>query len=163
MIKKIVISGVGGQGIKLMSFSLSNILSTIGYNVSLMFDYDSAMRGGSIIAFLSYSDKEIDNPIIEEVDILLKLSECDDNIVAKKIICETGFCEDVQVPFKEISKQKFGNVKVVNMLALGFLLRLINVNLNKIDLKNLLPEKNGVQNIEAIKYFYNLRNKGKDF
>lgn len=110
MIKKIFISGSGGQGIRLMSFVLSKIISELDYNVSLMFDYDAAMRGGSINAFLIYSDEKLGNPLIEEADIHIKLSDA--SIEAKRVICEKGLCGDEQVAFKEIAKKEFGNIMV---------------------------------------------------
>ena len=155
MIKKIFISGSGGQGIKLMSFVLSKIILKLDYNVSLMFDYDAAMRGGTIDAFLVYSDRKIDNPLIEEADIFLKLAENGDDIIAEKIICQKGLCDGEEIPFMETAKEKFGNPLVMNMLAVGVLLKKLNLDLNRVDIESLIPEKNKDQNIEAIKYGHN--------
>ncbi|MBD3156188.1 MAG: hypothetical protein GF368_06110 [Candidatus Aenigmarchaeota archaeon] len=155
MDKKIFITGLGGQGIKLMTSILSKILSSLNYNVSLMFDYDAAMRGGTIDALLTYSDKKIDNPLIEKADILVKLSEDGEKINSEQIICEEGLCKN-GFPFKEIAKKEFDNELVMNMLVLGYLLKTLNFDLKIIDLNKILPDKNKEQNIKAIKYGYNL-------
>lgn len=155
MDKKIFITGSGGQGIKLMSSILSKILSNLNYNVSLMFDYDAAMRGGAIDALITYSDEKIDTPLIEKADILVKLSENEEKIESKQTICEKGLCED-GFPFKEIAKKEFENELVMNMLVLGYLLKTLNFDLKTINLDKILPDKNKEQNIEAIKYGHNL-------
>lgn len=156
MNKSIFISGTGGQGVKLMSFVLSKIISNMNYNVSLGFDYDAAMRGGTIVSFLKYSDGIIDNPIIEDADIHLKLSE-GGNIAAKKVICQTGTCDGEQIDFKAIATKEFENVMVINMIGIGVILKSLDIDLNKISLESVLPDQNREQNIEAIKRGYNLR------
>ena len=156
MIKKISISGSGGQGVKLMSLLLSKIIAKLDYNVSLVFDYDSAMRGGGIDSFITYSDEKIGNPIIDKADIHVKLSESKD-IEATEVVCQKGLCDGKEIDFKEIARNEFGNVIVVNMLGLGFLLKKLNIGLDKIDFEEILPERNKKQNIEAIKYGYNLK------
>lgn len=156
MIKKISISGSGGQGVKLMSLLLSKIITKLDYNVSLVFDYDSAMRGGGIDSFIVYSDEKIGNPLMDKADIHIKLSESRD-IEAGEIICQKGLCNGKEIDFKKIARNEFGNVIVVNMLSLGFLLKKLNISLDKIDFDEILPERNKKQNIEAIKYGYSLK------
>lgn len=156
MIKKIFISGSGGQGIKLISLMLSKMLTKLDYNVSLVFDYDSAMRGGGIDASLIYSNEKIGSPLIEEADIHLKFSEGRD-ITSKEIICQEGLCDGKQIDFKKLARNEFGNAIVMNMLGLGFLLKKLYIDLDTLDLKSVLPERNKEQNIKAIKYGYGLK------
>jgi len=157
VIKRIYISGSGGQGVKLMSSILSKIISDLEYNVSLMFDYDAAMRGGIINSFLVYADQKIESPLVEEADLYLKLAENKDDVKAKVIICDKGLCNGKQIPFEQIAKKEFGNVIVINMLALGVLLKELDFDLKKINLDDFVPEKNKDQNIKAIKYGYSLK------
>ena len=156
MNKNILISGSGGQGVKLMSLVLSKIISDFDYNVSLVFSYDAAMRGGSIVAFLKYSDSTIDNPIIEDADIHLKLSD-GSNVNAKKVICQTGTCDGEQIDFKQIAMKEFENILAVNMIGIGVLLKNIDISLDNVSFESVLPSKNLEQNIKAIKYGYGLR------
>lgn len=154
MIKKIIIGGEGGQGIRLAGTVLASILAKIGYEVSLTFEYDADVRGGKTVSLLTYSDKKIENPIVEDPDILLQLSKIDGKYKAKKTVCEKGLCQDEEIPFSEIAKEKFGSPLVVNMIAIGRLLKLIGIDINKINFEEELPKKFIEKNIEAIKYGY---------
>lgn len=168
MIKKIKLVGTGGQGIKLLGHVLGNILTEIGYNVSLNFEFDTSVRGGSVSADLIYSDKEIENPIIDETDILLQLGGKQVEamkIKAKERIIEKSVCDiecvkcDIrcagkQIPFYDVANKKFGSKIYMNMLALGMILKHIGINPDKVNLKNGLPEKYIEQDVHAIKYGY---------
>lgn len=168
MIKKIKLIGTGGQGIKLLGHVLGNILAELNYHVSLNFEFDTSVRGGSISADLIYSDKEIENPIIDETDILLQLGgkqseaikiKAKERIIEKSL-CNTDCtkcnirCAGKQIPFYNVANKKFGSKIYMNMLALGIMLKHIGITLDKVNLKNGLPEKYIEQNIEAIKYGY---------
>lgn len=167
MIKKIRIIGTGGQGIKLLSHVLGNIITELTYHVSLNFEFDTSVRGGSISADLIYSDEEIENPIIDKADILLQLGgkKVETKIKAKEKILEESMCntecnkcdikcEGKQIPFYNMANKKFGSKIYMNMIALGMILKHIGIDPDKVDLKNGLPERYIDQNIEAIKYGY---------
>jgi len=168
MIKKIKLAGTGGQGIKLLGHVLGNILSELNYHVSLNFEFDTSVRGGSISADLIYSDKEIENPIIDKADILLQLggkqedaikTKAQERVIEKSICniectkCDIR-CEGRQIPFYDVANKKFGSKIYMNMLALGLILNYIGINPERVNLKNGLPEKYIEQNIQAIKYGY---------
>lgn len=171
MIKRIKLSGTGGQGIKLLGHVLGNILAELNYHVSLNFEFDTSVRGGSISADLIYSDKEIENPIIDETDVLLQLGgrqtdamkvKAKEKIIEKSICniecekCDIS-CAGKQIPFYDIANKKFGSKLYMNMLALGMILKHIGINPNKVNLKSGLPEKYIEQNVEAIQYGYTYR------
>jgi Pyruvate/2-oxoacid:ferredoxin oxidoreductase gamma subunit len=86
MIKRIIIGGKGGQGIKFVSKKLANILIEKGFCVSLKFTYDAAIKGGDIFSNLIYSNKEIENPIIGKADLVVLLSSISENFESKKEI-----------------------------------------------------------------------------
>ena len=88
MIKKIILAGTGGYGIKFLGKVLAEFFVLKNYNVVLTYDYDAAMRGGEIVAFLTYGDEEINNPIIDEADFLLVLDNVKRKLVAKKVMAE---------------------------------------------------------------------------
>lgn len=169
MNKKIKLVGTGGQGIKLLGHVLGNILAEIDYNVSLNFEFDTSVRGGSISADLIYSDEPIEDPVIDNADILLQLGgkrsetikiKSKERIVEKNICnqectkcdleCENG----KQIPFYDVANKKFGSKIYMNMLAIGIILKHIGVDISKVDLKKGLPERFIEQNIEAIQYGY---------
>jgi 2-oxoglutarate ferredoxin oxidoreductase subunit gamma len=86
MIKKIILAGKGGQGVKYISTKLANILIEKGFEVSLTFTYDAAIKGGDIFSNIIYSDESIENPIIEKADLLVSLSEINQEFNAEKEI-----------------------------------------------------------------------------
>ena len=64
--KRVVLTGVGGQSVRVISHVLALALKELGYQVSLLFDYDSSIRNTRISAHLIYDQKPIDNPMIDE-------------------------------------------------------------------------------------------------
>ncbi|MBW2987429.1 2-oxoacid:acceptor oxidoreductase family protein [Candidatus Woesearchaeota archaeon] len=164
--KKIIISGAGGQGIKMMAIVLGKILAKLGYNVSTDIQYDAAIRGGKITAFLTYSKEPIDNPLFEDPDVFLKLHKEGDHFVAEKVVCDKRMCIDgpecaeckacggENFPFEELAEAKFGKKIMMNMIALGKLLKMLELDIEGIDLLEVLPEKFADKNKEAIVYGY---------
>lgn len=164
--KKIIMSGAGGQGIKVMAITLGKILAQLGYNVSTDIQYDAAIRGGKISAFLTFSKEKIDNPMIENPDIFLKLHKEGDHFVAQKIICDERMClhgpecnkckecGGEQLPFEELAEKKFNSKIAMNMIALGRLMKLLEIDISEVDLNKALPGKFAEQNKQAIEYGY---------
>ena len=73
--KSIVIDGVGGQGVRVIGNTMASLLTVMGYEVTLLFDYDSSVRGGMSEAFLRYDRKPIDNFVVECADVVLRLAD----------------------------------------------------------------------------------------
>src|SRR4030065_440923 len=91
---KIKIVGEAGQGVKLLSYTLGQLLSQLGHEVSLSLAYDASVRGGSISADLIYSSRPIANPIIDEADILIKFTRTRDWFPAKTLVIDEGMCQE---------------------------------------------------------------------
>lgn len=74
--KKIVLAGVGGQGILFSGKILGQLALRSGYDVKIGESHGMAQRGGSVVTFIVYGEK-IYAPIIEEgeADILLAFGE----------------------------------------------------------------------------------------
>ena len=106
--RKIIISGEGGQGVRVISHALATVLANLGYEVSLLYDYDSAVRGAMSVAYLVFNKEPIANPVIQEADILLKLSDKAGGLRAEKTVCETGLCTDEEIPFTKLGIENFG-------------------------------------------------------
>ena len=81
---KVIISGEGGQGVRVIGHTLATLLVNLDYEVSLLYDYDSSVRGAMSVAYLVFDDKPIDNPMVDDADILLKLSDKADGLPPKK-------------------------------------------------------------------------------
>lgn len=154
--KRIVITGIGGQSVRVVSHTLALALKELGYNVTLLFDYDSSIRNQRITAYLSYDRGPIENPMIEQADILLRLHAKADQLIAQKTICDTGLCTDEEIPFGMMGIEKFGQAIFGNMIALGRLFRLIDIDLGHLELEKLLPKSYVRENLKAIQIGYDL-------
>ncbi|MEW6357369.1 MAG: GNAT family N-acetyltransferase [Planctomycetota bacterium] len=170
--KRIVLAGSAGQGVKVMGQVLARILAELGKDVTLNVVYGAAVRGGEIEAELIYSDKKIDVPFIDEADVRVQLSpptQAKRRFKAKEVIIEDSVCgggckhcafrcpASHRVPFSQIATDEFGSPLFVNMIALGRLLRLIGIDIEKLDLPNELPPKFLEKNISAIRYGYTFK------
>ena len=154
--KRIVFTGVGGQSVRVVSYTLALALQELGYHVVLLYDYDSSIRNQRITAHLTYDDKPIENPMADEADILIRLHAKGDQLVAQKTICDTGLCTDEEVPFGMMGIEKFGQAIFGNMIALGRLFRLIDLDISHIDLEKMLPKSYVKENLKAIQIGYDL-------
>lgn len=154
---KIIIHGIGGQGVKLLGKTLAYIMSELGKEVTLTYEYDSNVRGGSVTAYLTYSKEKIMNPIIDEADYLITLTT-NTKFKGKKIIVEESTHEGeeetiIKVPLSALA-ENLGNKKLINMVTLGFILRELNINLKNLNFKQLLPNKLYDDNLKAIEQGY---------
>jgi Pyruvate/2-oxoacid:ferredoxin oxidoreductase gamma subunit len=154
--KRIVFTGVGGQSVRVISHVLALALKELGYEVALLFDYDSSIRNQRITAYLTFDQKRIENPMIDQADILVRLHEKGDQLIAQKTICDTGLCTDEEVPFGTMGVEKFGQAIFGNMVALGRLFRLIDIDISHIELEKLLPKSYLKENMRAIQLGYDL-------
>jgi 2-oxoglutarate ferredoxin oxidoreductase subunit gamma len=154
--KRIVFTGVGGQSVRVISHVLALALKELGYEVALLFDYDSSIRNQRITGYLTYDKKPIENPMIDEADILVRLHGKGDQLVAEKTICDTGLCTDEEVPFGMMGIEKFGQPIFGNMIALGRLLRLIDIDISHIELEKMLPKSYLKENRKAIQIGFDL-------
>ncbi len=154
--KRIVFTGIGGQSVKVVSHVLAMALKELGYEVALLFDYDSSIRNQRITAYLTYDRKPIENPMIDEADLLIRLHEKGEQLVAQKTICDTGLCTDEEIPFGMMGIEKFGQPLFGNMIALGRLFRLIDLEISDVELERFLPTSYLKENLKAIQWGYDL-------
>jgi len=164
--KKIIVSGEGGQGVRVISITLAQLLMNLGYQICLLYDYDAAVRGGLSLAHLVYSKEPIDNPVIDEADILLKLSNKAEDLHAKTTVYQTGLMskdekslkiEDIpptneEIPFSEMGTEIFGKELFGYMIALGRLMVLADITVPESDLIAVLPKKYKEENLSAINF-----------
>jgi Pyruvate/2-oxoacid:ferredoxin oxidoreductase gamma subunit len=154
--KRIVFSGVGGQSVRVISRTLALALMELGYQVALLYDYDSSIRNQRITAYLTYDQHPIENPMIDEADILIRLHPKGDQLVAQKTLCDTGLCTDEEVPFGRLGIEKFGQAIFGNMIALGRLFHLIDIDIAHVELEKMLPKSYAKENRNAIQAGYDL-------
>jgi Pyruvate/2-oxoacid:ferredoxin oxidoreductase gamma subunit len=159
--RAIVIDGVGGQGVRVIGNTMATLLGAMGYEVTLLYDYDSSVRGGMSEAFLKYSDQPIANPVVEHADVTLRLADRGPNhLESDYVVCDVGLAKPgeraEEVPFLELGVKHFGRDLFGNMIALGRLLRLANVSFDEEALAAALPAKYRAENIAAVRYGYEL-------
>ena len=159
MSTKIALDGVGGQGVRVIAGVMGALLARMGKEVTVLFDYDSSVRGSMSDAFLIFDDEPIANPVVEEADIMLKLADKRHlRISGRKVVADLGL--DVpgaeQIPFASLGSQLFGKELFGNMIALGRLLRLARIDFNEAAIRESLPKRYVDDNVAAIRYGYEL-------
>jgi Pyruvate:ferredoxin oxidoreductase and related 2-oxoacid:ferredoxin oxidoreductases, gamma subunit len=159
--KSIVIDGVGGQGVRVIGNTMASLLAVMGYEVTLLFDYDSSVRGGMSEAFLAYDREPISNFVVECADVVLRLADrgpthlSTDYLIADIGLTKPGESGE-EIPFLQLGVEKFGRDLFGNMIALGRLLCVCDVDFTDQHLRDALPKKYIDDNIAAIKYGYGL-------
>ncbi len=108
---KIIINGKGGHGVKFGAEVLGRIAMDKEKEVSISYNYDAAVRGQNITAFITIAGTRIENPVIEKADFMFEAEEFEktaiDNLGSRiyttmlilgKIIKELGI---------EVTKEEF--------------------------------------------------------
>jgi Pyruvate/2-oxoacid:ferredoxin oxidoreductase gamma subunit len=159
--KSIVIDGVGGQGVRVIGSTMASLLTVMGYDVTLLFDYDSSVRGGMSEAFLRYDREPISNFVVECADVVLRLADrgpvhlSSDYVIADIGLMKPGETGE-EIPFLQLGVEKFGRDLFGNMIALGRLLCVCDVDFTDQHLTAALPKKYLEDNVAAIKWGYGL-------
>jgi Pyruvate/2-oxoacid:ferredoxin oxidoreductase gamma subunit len=156
---RIALDGVGGQGVRLIAGVLGALLARMGKQVTVLFDYDSSVRGSMSDAFVIFDDEPIANPVVEEADILLKLADRGHlRISGRKVVTDLGLGRpgDEQIPFATLGSEHFGKELFGNMIALGRLLRLAAIEFDEPSIRDSLPRRFVEENLAAIRFGYSL-------
>ena len=159
MSTKIALDGVGGQGVRVIAGVLGALLARMGKQVTVLFDYDSSVRGSMSDAFLIFDDAPIANPVVEEADILLKLADKGHlRIHGRTVVTDLGLNVPgaEQIPFASLGSQHFGKELFGNMIALGRLLRLAQIDWDEAAIRGALPKRFVDENVAAIRFGYEL-------
>jgi len=159
MATRIALDGVGGQGVRVIAAVLGALLARMGKEVTVLFDYDSSVRGSMSDAFVIFDDKPIANPVVEEADILLKLADKGHlRISGRTVVTDLGLGQpgDEQIPFASLGSAYFGKELFGNMIALGRLLRLATIDFDEPSIRESLPRRYQDENVAAIRFGYQL-------
>jgi Pyruvate/2-oxoacid:ferredoxin oxidoreductase gamma subunit/ribosomal protein S18 acetylase RimI-like enzyme len=166
--RRIVITGTAGQGIKLMAHCLGRILALLGKEVSVNVLYGPSVRAGQIEAEIVYSDEKIEVPVVDKAHVWVLLSSGinpkdrrADRVIVEESVAGPAFLSDTDQEaekekraFEKISLKEFGSPLFINMIALGRLLQVMGLSIDKLNLSPALPAAHLAENIEAIKYGY---------
>jgi 2-oxoglutarate ferredoxin oxidoreductase subunit gamma len=162
--RTVVIDGIGGQGVRVIGSTMASLLSVMGYEVTLLFDYDSSVRGGMSEAFLAWDREPVSNFVVECADVVVRLADRGPNhLSAGYVIADLDLIKPgekgEEIPFLQLGVEKFGRDLFGNMIALGRLLRVSDVDFTDEHLTAALPKKYIDENIAAIRYGYGLDEK----
>ncbi|MFW6129411.1 MAG: 2-oxoacid:acceptor oxidoreductase family protein [Candidatus Aminicenantaceae bacterium] len=159
MLQEMVFAGFGGQGVLSMGTLLAYAAMKEGKEVSWMPSYGPEMRGGTANCMVNISDKLISSPIVTEYDIAVVFNQPSLDKFEPKVkkggilIWESSTIKNpptrtditiYPIPAIDMATNELKNVKVMNMLVLGALVK-INQIVKKesiiIALKETLPER----------------------
>ena len=159
MATRIALDGVGGQGVRVIAGVLGALLARMGKQVTVLFDYDSSVRGSMSDAFVIFDDKPILNPVVEEADIMLKLADKGHlRIHGRRVVTDLGLNVPgaEQIPFASLGSERFGKELFGNMIALGRLLRLAEIEFDEPAIRESLPRRFVDENVAAIRFGFEL-------
>ena len=142
MLMEMVFAGFGGQCILHMGKLLAYAAMKEGKNISWMPSYGPEMRGGTANCMVNISDKPISSPFVNEYDVVIvfnspslkkfepRVKKGGILIWESSIIKEQPTRTDIKVyPLPSIDKasKELKNVKVMNMIVLGALVKIIQI------------------------------------
>lgn len=135
MKKELICSGFGGQGALTIGKFLALAGMKEGKNVSWLPSYGPEMRGGTANVSTVISDSPVASPLVIKSDILVALNQPSLDkfgpdvrpggvIIVNSDMCPNPLERDdldiISIPMTSIAK-KIGNLKVMNMIAIGAL------------------------------------------
>lgn len=159
MLIESIFSGFGGQGVLSMGKLLAYAAMKEGKEISWMPSYGPEMRGGTANCMVNISDEPISSPVVTAYDVVVVLNLPSLKKFEPKVkkgglliwesstIKEPPTREDIQVvalPAIEKASNELKNVKVMNMLVLGALVKLRDIVKREslvLALKETLPER----------------------
>ncbi len=139
---EIRLSGEGGQGLVLAGKILAEAAAIYeGLNATQSKSYGPEARGGASRSEVILSDGDIDYPKASRLDLLLALTQeaCDRYVKDLKadgvLLVDSDAVTDVpsgpfrvySVPLVRTAREKLGKEVVANIVALGFITRLLKV------------------------------------
>ncbi|MBN1197360.1 MAG: 2-oxoacid:acceptor oxidoreductase family protein [Candidatus Aminicenantes bacterium] len=159
MLKEMIFSGFGGQGVLSMGKLLAYAAMKEGKEVSWMPSYGPEMRGGTANCMVNISDRQISSPIVTEYDVVVVLNQPSldkfesrvkkgGTLIWESTTIKNGPTRDdihvVPLPAIDKATNELKNVKVMNMLVLGALVKLepvVNRESLITALKDTLPKR----------------------
>jgi 2-oxoglutarate ferredoxin oxidoreductase subunit alpha len=141
-----MVGGEAGQGVQSVGFLLAKVFACGGYHIFADQDYESRVRGGHNFFRVRVSDDKV-GAIAEDVDILIALDMesielHQPNMVTQGVIIFDG--EKIKgvsgsngnllsIPLEKIAEEKAGDKLMINTVALGAALSVVNYDLNMLN------------------------------
>jgi 2-oxoglutarate ferredoxin oxidoreductase subunit gamma len=167
---EILISGFGGQGVVRMGQILGLCAIHQGHKVTMLKSHGTETRGGYVRAQVVISPNYVDSPVVENADVFVAFSEpaykkfCD--LARGKILYDPEMVKTtrddaperhVAVPATMLSKEQFNNPLFANMIMLGTLARVAEMDIDAMRkaMLEVIPRFHE-QNLKALDLGYNL-------
>ena len=138
---EILISGFGGQGVIRMGQILGLCAIKQGHRVTMLKSHGTETRGGYVRAQIVISPTYVDSPVVEAADVFVAFSapayKRFYDLCRGKILYDPELVEDVRsddperhvsVPATALAKERLNNVLFANMIMLGALTRLADMD-----------------------------------
>ena len=173
--ERMLIAGAGGQGVMLLGSIIAQAVVSENKNVTYIRSYGSEMRGGTAHCMIKISSEEISSPVFANATIAIIMNNPSLNkfkdkfakgaVVVADSIAAKSYCPKKRVrivfyPFNALA-HSLGDAKMVNIIALGALLREYNlVKKSSVDkiIKNWFKDRPYIakQNLKALATGWNL-------
>ena len=142
MLKEMIFSGFGGQGVLSMGKLLAYAAMKEGKEISWMPSYGPEMRGGTANCIVNVSDEPISSPVVTSYDVVVVLNQPSLDKFESRVkkggvlIWESSTIkqgptrDDINIyaiPAIDKASHELKNVQVMNMLLLGCLVKIVNV------------------------------------
>ena len=139
MLQEMIFAGFGGQGVLSMGKLLAYAAMKEGKEISWMPSYGPEMRGGTANCMVNISDQMISSPIVTEYDVAVVLNQPSLKKFEPRVkkggllIWESSTIKDppsrkdidvYPLPAIDLASNKLKNVKVMNMILLGALVKI---------------------------------------
>ena len=167
---EILISGFGGQGVIRMALILGRCAIKQGHRVTMLKSHGTETRGGYVRAQLVISPQYVDSPVVENADLFVAFSapayQKFYNLCSGKVLYDPEMVEEVrhddpgrhvEVPATALAKEALGNILFANMIMLGSLTRLVDMDFEA--MKQVMTEvipRFHEQNLQALDLGYHL-------
>lgn len=167
---EILISGFGGQGVVRMGQIIGLCAIHQGYKVTMLKSHGTETRGGYVRAQVVISPNYVDSPVVENADIFVAFSEPAYkkfyDLARGKILYDPEMVKTVRddapqrhvaISATMLSKQYFNNPLFTNMIMLGAMTRIAEMNIETMRkaMLEVIPRFHG-QNLKALDLGYNL-------
>jgi 2-oxoglutarate ferredoxin oxidoreductase subunit gamma len=158
MIIRFIFSGLGGQGVLLMGYSLAHAAMGAGYQATYLPSYEAEVQGATASCTVIISDEEIASPVASDAQYAVAMSN--QSVIAPEQMISPGGSmflnsssvnirpsrEDITVyaiPAGEIAG-KIGEPRAANIVMMGALIKKIGIippNTYRKSLKEILESK----------------------
>lgn len=162
MVRRILIAGIGGQGIAFAGQLLGEALSIKGLYSCVHNSYGAEVRGGIVMSSIIYDTRPILNPFTDRHDIYLILHDhawrsvrvdVGRLYIADKDLAYGEAPRDLSIDFKPFHGVAYTRGLPINLVALGYLARIGVIEVEWLEEAIKRRGRNIDLNLKAVRYF----------